>query len=281
MHHALAGMLGLSRLTHIVDIGANPVDGAQPYSPMLAAGYCRLTGFEPQSKEHARLVAQAGPNERYFPLAIGDGSPGTLRICAYSGWSSLLEPDPRILALFPHFAEAAQVIDRVPLETVRLDAIADLGDFDMLKIDVQGSELTIFRSAAELLREAVCIQTEVSYLSLYQGQPAQGEVDMALRELGFIPHCFAGSKMSWIAPIPEFADPAGHINQLLEADLVYVRDFTDPAGLSDEQLKHLCLLVHHLYGSYDLAGHCMAQLVGRGSIEPSALAEYLDFVRSH
>ena len=280
MHHALAGLLGLSRLSHIVDIGANPVDGAQPYSPMLAAGYCRLTGFEPHRQEHARLVARAGPYERYFPLAIGDGSPATLRICAYSGWSSLLEPDPKMLALFPHFAEAAEVIERVPLETVRLDAVADLGAFDMLKIDVQGSELTIFRSAADLLRQAVCIQTEVSYLSLYQGQPGQGEVDLALRGQGFIPHCFAGSKRSWVAPVPTFMEPAGQINQLLEADLVYVRDFTNPESMDDEQLKHLCLLLHHLYGSYDLAGYCLARLAERGAVHRSALADYLEFVRS-
>lgn len=280
MHHELAGLLAPGRLTHIVDIGANPVDGAQPYSPMLAAGYCRLTGFEPQAAEHARLEAAAGPNERYFPLAIGDGGPATLRVCAYSGWSSLFEPDPRMLALFPHFAQAAEVVERMPLETVRLDSLADLGAFDMLKIDVQGSELAIFQSAAALLEETVCIQTEVSFLSLYQGQPAQGDVDRFLREAGFVPHCFAGIKKTWVAPQADCIEPQGQINQLLEADLVYVRDFIDPAAMSDEQLKHLCLLVHHLYGSYDLAALCLARLVDRGAVGAEARDAYLAFLRS-
>ena len=43
------------------------------------------------------------------------------------------------------------------------------------------------------------------------------------------------------------------MNQLLEADVVYVRDFTFPDKMSSEQLKHLALIAHHCYGSYDLA----------------------------
>ena len=280
MHNALAGLLGPTRLTHIIDIGANPIEGEQPYSPMLGAGFCRLTGFEPHPEEHARLLAGAGPNERYFPLAIGDGSAVTLRICRYSGWSSLLEPDPRMLELFPHFAKAAEIVERMPLKTVRLDAVADLGEFDMLKIDVQGSELGIFQSAEDLLRNAVCVQTEVSFLTLYEGQPDQGQIDRTLRSLGFVPHCFPLLKRSWVAPVPGFTTPAGNINQLLEADLVYVRDFTAHSEMSDEQLKHLCLLVHHLYGSYDLAGYCMARLVERGAVAEAALSDYLQFIRT-
>lgn len=32
------------RLTEVVDIGANPIDGDPPYKPMLAAGLCKVTG---------------------------------------------------------------------------------------------------------------------------------------------------------------------------------------------------------------------------------------------
>jgi hypothetical protein len=45
---ALRELLSPSRLTHVVDVGANPIDGQPPYKPMLTQGLCRVTGFEPQ-----------------------------------------------------------------------------------------------------------------------------------------------------------------------------------------------------------------------------------------
>ena len=45
----LLGLLKPQRITEIVDIGANPIDGDPPYKSMLRAGeICRVTGFEPQ-----------------------------------------------------------------------------------------------------------------------------------------------------------------------------------------------------------------------------------------
>jgi hypothetical protein len=67
----------------------------------------------------------------------------------------------------------------------------------------------------------------------------------------------------------------GAINQLLEADIVYVRDFTQPDKMSDEQLKHLALIAHHCYGSYDLAARCTNVLAERGKIAADGLGQYL------
>ena len=61
----------------------------------------------------------------------------------------------------------------------------------MLKIDIQGSELSVFQNGQEKLAEAVAIQTEVSFITWYLDQPSFGEVDLELRGQGFIPHCFA------------------------------------------------------------------------------------------
>ncbi|MET0925569.1 MAG: hypothetical protein ABWY47_20725, partial [Xanthobacteraceae bacterium] len=45
-------------------------------------------------------------------------------------------------------------------------------------------------------------------------------------------------------------DPTRPLNQLLEADLVYVRDVVHPDGISSDRLKHLCLIVHAGYGRF-------------------------------
>ena len=117
MSAAVASLLKPLRLTEVVDIGANPIGAEPPYKAMLAAGLCKVTGFEPQQDALAQLQQTRGPNERYLPHAIADGNPHTLRICRYPGMTSLLEPDPVTLELFPTFKNNGTVVGRVPLQT--------------------------------------------------------------------------------------------------------------------------------------------------------------------
>ena len=42
---ALRELMQPSRLTEVVDIGANPLVDTPPYLPMLRDGLCRVTGF--------------------------------------------------------------------------------------------------------------------------------------------------------------------------------------------------------------------------------------------
>jgi hypothetical protein len=95
---------------------------------------------------------------------------------------------------------AGEVRDRVPVQTRRLDDIAEIEHLDFLKIDIQGGELSVLRNGAAKLAEAVMIQTEVSFVTLYRGQPPFGEIDAELRRQGFLPHCFAEVKDWPIAP---------------------------------------------------------------------------------
>lgn len=59
----LAGLLRAERLTAVVDIGANPIDGEPPYKKMLAKRLCTLVGFEPQADALAKLNASKGDLE--------------------------------------------------------------------------------------------------------------------------------------------------------------------------------------------------------------------------
>lgn len=46
----LSGLLRPSRMTEVVDIGANPIDGDPPYKSMLKEGLCRVTGVSANIK---------------------------------------------------------------------------------------------------------------------------------------------------------------------------------------------------------------------------------------
>jgi FkbM family methyltransferase len=280
MAKTFADLLSPQRLTEIVDVGANPIDGEPPYVTMLAAGLCRVTGFEPQEQALLELQRNRGPNERYLPYAVGDGGRHTLNICAASGMTSLFEPDPDTLSLFNDLKPLGEVIRRIPVETRKLDDISEVERLDFLKIDVQGSELAVFKGGATKLSTAVAVQTEISFVTLYKNQPSLGEVDLEMRGQGFMPHLFAAVKQWPIAPCVVDGNPRQPLHQLLEADIVYVRDFSRPDLISDEQLKHLALIVHHCYGSFDLALRCVMLLEQRQALESGAQNRYLQLVRA-
>ena len=271
---ALHELLAPARLTEVVDVGANPIGAEPPYGALLRAGLCRVTGFEPQEAALRELLRHKGPNETYLPYALGDGAPGTLRVCHANGMSSLFEPDAKALSLFAGFTEWGKVTARLPVQTHRLDDIAEIGALDYLKIDVQGSELAVFRGARAKLARAVAIQTEVSFITLYEKQPAFGEVDVELRAQGFVPHTTAAVKLWPIAPYAAAGDAQRPLNQLLEADVVYVRDFARAERLDEEQLKHLALVAHHCYQSYDLALRCVAELERRSAVAKGCVQRY-------
>ncbi|MDQ1726498.1 MAG: hypothetical protein QOK14_543, partial [Frankiaceae bacterium] len=262
----LNALLETDRLTAVVDVGANPVDGEPPYQGMLGKGLCAVTGFEPQQDALESLLLRKGPLENYLPYVIADGREHVLHVAQSTGMTSLLTPDPTRLALFNGFPEWGAVRERLPMSTVRLDDVVEVERIDLLKIDVQGGELMVFEGGRTRLADAVAVQTEVSFVGLYENQPTIGDIDAELRSQGFLPHAMVALKHWPIAPVIYDGDFRRPMHQLLEADMVYVKDFGRRDELSAEQLQHLALIAHHVYGSSDLTHLCLMTLVARGLV---------------
>ena len=275
----LLELLRPKRLTAVVDIGANPIDGDPAYKSLLQKCGCRVIGFEPQADALANLNTRKSELETYLPNIIADGSPATLRICRAPGMTSLYKPDTKMLAYFPGFPEWGTVVEEISISTSRLDDVIGEDALDFLKIDIQGGELTAIENGRRCLGGAVAIQAEVSFLPLYEKQPTFAEIDQALRNLGFIPHTFAAINRRMIAPLFDERNPNAALNQLLEADVVYVRNFTQPDAMTDEQLKHLAIIAHHCYRSFDLATNCIFHLCQRQVIAADSMQRYLALVR--
>lgn len=275
---SLFKLLGPTRKTAVVDVGAQfiPVDGQAPYKPMLLAGVCTLVGFEPQTEACTALKAFAGEDETYLPMALGDGTARTLHVCVSSGMTSLLKPNPLHLGAFNDLAELGTVIQEIPVQTHRLDDIAEIAALDFLKIDVQGAELEVFRNGRERLSSAVAVQTEVSLVTMYQDQPTFADVDRELRSLGMIPHCIEETKYWPISPARVNNNSRMALRQVVEMDMVYVRDFTDVGNMTAEQWKHLALIAHYAYGSYDLAVRAIWALIKLGEVTPATYEAYFN-----
>jgi len=279
MSKSLADLLAPDRITSVVDIGANPIDGTPPYKPMLQKRLCRVIGFEPQLDALAELNAKKSDLETYLPYAVCDGREHILRVCSSPGMTSLLEPDQNALRYFPMFSEWGKVVRELAIMTRRLDNIEEIDQVDFLKMDVQGSELSVLQNGKRRLAKTVAVQVEVSFIPIYKNQPVFGEIDLELRGLGLVPHAFAAINQRMIAPMTGNNVYAA-LNQLVEADVVYVRDFTMPDAMDVEQMKHLAIIAHHCYRSYDLAMNFIYHLVKKGAIRQSVVEEYVNLIQS-
>ncbi len=259
MAASLNSILQTSCKIKVVDVGANPIDSKPPYAPLLEKGDAHVVGFEPNPEALAELNRKKGPNEIYLPHAIGDGKTHTLHFCAAPGMTSLLQPNFPVLDLLTDMARWARITGTQEIATRRLDDVPEAAGFDLLKIDIQGAELMAMRNAVENLRGALCIQTEVEFVPLYVNQPLFSNVDIFLREQGFVLHRFEPLVSRVLKPLVMPGNPHAGLSQIFWTDAIYIRDFTRLDLLTTDQLLKLALILHDCYESFDLVAHLLTE----------------------
>ena len=171
------------------------------------------------------------------------------------------------------------------IQTTRLDDIDEIGDLHFVKMDVQGSELNILKNGLKKLSNCVAVQLEVSFICLYENQPGFGEIDMWMRSIGFATHRFLDIKRWSITPTVNGNNFRRPFNQLLEADIIYVRDPLNMKKRTSGQLKMLAVMSEVFFDSPDLAIHCMRELVSRKILETKVISQFIaaraEHTRSH
>jgi FkbM family methyltransferase len=260
--------LRTGRLTRVVDVGANPL-GPAAYADLLAMGGCAVWGFEPQEAARAALVARKGPHETYLPHVVGAGGAAELRVTANSGFTSLLEPNRTVFEALGHFGPDARVMKRERVVTFRLDDIAEVPDFDLLKIDVQGGEAQVFAGARRGLAGASAVISEVAAVPLYEGQPLLDAQMSMLRQIGYHLHKFLFFKtIKFRRGVTTGRMPdRPYRSQLSDGDAVFVRGLLALEGVETERLKHLAILADAVFFSLDVAAMCLDELVRRGAVD--------------
>ncbi len=270
--------LRAERLTRVVDVGANPL-GPAPYAALLSAGGCAVWGFEPQEVARAALNAAKGPLETYLPDVIGAGGPAELRVTGNSAFTSLLEPCRETLEALGHFRAETRVARREGVVTRRLDDIAAIPDFDLLKIDVQGGEVQVFEGARRRLSGAVAVITEVAAVPLYEGQPLLDAQMAMLREIGYQLHKFLFFKPLKFRRAATVRMPDRiYRSQLCDGDAVFVRGALALGEMETERLKHLAILADGVFFSFDLAVMCLDELTRHRAVDAGLTDRYLNML---
>ena len=272
----LVDALGATRMTRVVDVGANPLT-PPPYDTLYEMKACHVVGFEPHPDAFAELRKKATDRESYFPFAIGDGSDETLHIYNESGLTSIYHPHEGAINYLGRSRRNIGLREDIPMTTRALDSIDDLGDVDLLKIDIQGAEVKVFQGAERVLRDVLVVIPEVRFYRLYEGEPMLGGVDTELRRHGFTLHKFTEQKAK-VIPNSQISrlNRKNNRNQIIDGDAVYIRDPARIAELSHEKLRHFAILATDVFQSFDLALHILDVLVERGCVSEDLPARYVE-----
>jgi FkbM family methyltransferase len=169
--------------------------------------------FEPIPKHAALLRELSGADERWFveELALDERAASvSFHVMARDQFSSLKQPSHAETALFTSMNAVAETID---VQTERLDALfaryaAKLGfRRPFLKMDTQGNDLAVARSAGDALAAFVGLQSELAFKRLYEHQCDYREAIDFYESAGFV--------LSSLVP-----NNAGHFPDLIEMDCV-------------------------------------------------------------
>jgi FkbM family methyltransferase len=244
----------------VVDVGAMMLEGrVSCCEALINLRKAAMIGFEPNTAECERLNRSLGAPHRFYPYFIGDGQEATYHQTNLAMTGSLYEPNRALLDRYNNLGELVRLFARHPVRTVRLDDVPDLNDVDLIKADVQGAELAVLKGGIRLLRRAVVVQVEVEFVELYRSQPLFSDVDRFLREQDFQFHTFLGLSGRCLKPMVVDGDINRPLRQVLWADAVYVRDIWKPLDLESDKLLKLATLLHHEYGSFDMAHAALAR----------------------
>ena len=269
-------IIDLDQKIEIMDIGAAAIAETPIYTKLIEEKIANLNAFEGDKRQSDKLKSKYENNVKLYNEFLFDGSIQNLYLAhPESGMTSLFKPNEKVLDFFNGFSKFGKIEKIEKIKTEKLDNIFQLPLIDFAKLDIQGSELTVLKNGIKKLENCLAIQLEVSFVCLYEDQPSFGEVDLWMRSNGYLPHNFLDIKKWSISPTIFNNNLRQPGNQLLESDIIYIKDPFKLDVLSDTQLKKFILISHYLFKSADLAVYLILELERRNILTKGAFKNYI------
>jgi len=205
-----------------VDIGAS---GGLHDLWRIAEKHLQVIGFEPDEREFLNLASsERSHNIKYYNTALyNKASSVDFFLTKKQMVSSILKPNRSFLDDFPESSR----FDIEKITKLKTDCINNLfkknhiEDVDFIKIDTQGSELSILKGADNILKNEIFgLEIEVEFSPLYENQPLFSDVDKFLRKYDF--QLFDLKHYYWKRKAGQTY--GGNKGQLIFADALYFRD---------------------------------------------------------
>lgn len=210
--NVLTSLLHLYEINLVLDVGANIGQYARALKKNGYHG--RIVSFEPLPDAFECLASNRWgfSSWRVENFALGaEDTTAVLNIAGNSQSSSLQQMQPSHVAAAPESA----YIGTCEVNVRRLDSIFDryyqAGDRVYMKVDVQGHEQQVLDGASECLDSIIAVESELSLVSLYEGQMLWQETIESMKAMGF----------ELASLEPGFQDPT--TGMMLQADGVFIR----------------------------------------------------------
>jgi FkbM family methyltransferase len=191
----LARILEEFQINCVIDVGANVGQYAQELRSIGYLGY--IFSFEPVAATYATLAAAAMGDRTWqtFPVALGaTQTQHEIHLFQQSSqFNSFLPPTSEANALF-NTGLVTQQTEKVIVKT--LDSIypelaqlvrQNLQDEcrTLIKLDTQGFDLEVVKGGLSTLKQAIVLQSELSFVPIYQHMPTYQESLDRFTALGF------------------------------------------------------------------------------------------------
>ncbi len=170
-----------------IDVGAHEGETTFPFAVLDRS--LLVFAFEPNLHAASRIMGRLR-NFVVLPIAIaGRNGSAELHLNAYEASSSLLRADEAGIKSWVTEQEF-KVIGSVVVPTMRLDTFMDgagIESVDYLKVDAQGLDLEVVRSAGDRISDIAKVQLEATTVSYrqYEGAPGRLVIVDFMQSKGF------------------------------------------------------------------------------------------------
>jgi FkbM family methyltransferase len=175
--------LALIKDPHVIfDIGANVGQTAMRYRVIFPDA--RIFSFEPVLETYTKLQK----------LFAGDKQVETVQTAISDECSTMpmyIQNDSLLNSMLKPSGDWTDTKETIRVPATTIDTFCEerrIDQVDILKVDVEGSELAVFRGAEEMFRRRAIrnVFTEVYFSPAYSGMPLFSDLDKALKDKGFI-----------------------------------------------------------------------------------------------
>ena len=171
-----------------IDVGAHL--GEKTFAEAERDPSLRVYAFEPNLPVATRMMGRL-PNYVVIPMAIAEADGAAdFYVNSFAAASSLLPFDPEGLRRWVG-GDQLHVDEKITVAAIRLDRfmhLVGIEDVEFLKIDAQGADLAVVRSAGVRLRDIarVAFEVQITERELYAGGARRDDAVRYMREHGFV-----------------------------------------------------------------------------------------------
>jgi len=240
----------------IANIGCRPIGGGpEPFESILEYfSGSQIIGFETDKELCEKLNKESSNSYKFFYQALGQKNEKRKFYNTIDPMcSSLYEPNDKLLEKYQNL-EMSKLKNISEIDTVSLDNFClenQIKKIDLIKIDIQGGELDVFKGAEKILKDTLFIVSEAEFLPLYINQPLFGDIHNFLIKKDFMFNKFLNFGGRAIKPIIINNDVNIKVTQYMWTDALFVRDLETIKKLDDQKILKLSVF-SFIYGNPDM-----------------------------